>query len=88
MVLLSALVVGAGWPIHLGFVLTRWGVHVAASIVIATIAGVIGLATGVGYVIIAIVYSGIWLAVLINRGTRAEQQCEHDGSWDEGEDHR
>ena len=91
MVLLSALIVGAGWPIHLGFVLTRWGVHVVASILIATIAGVIALATGVGYVIIGIVYSGIWLAVLIDRGSRAEKQFEAEQRrYDDydGEDYR
>lgn len=93
MVLVSALIVGAGWPIHLGVILTRWGLHVVVSILVATIAGVIALATGVGYVLIGVVYAGVWLAVLIDRGTRAEQEfdekrCQGHGYGDAWEDHR
>lgn len=71
-VILSSLFVGAIWPIHLGFKLTAWGLHVAWSVVIATLVGVIALATGAGYVVIAVVYAGIWLAFLIDRGTREQ----------------
>jgi hypothetical protein len=76
MVITGSLLVGAFWPIHLGFLLTRWGVHVAWSVAIAALAGAIALVagSGTGYIIIAIVYAGIWLAVLIDTGTREEER--------------
>ena len=81
LVIAASMIVGACWPIHLGFVLTRAGLHVAWSVVIGTVAGILALATGVGYVIVAIVYAGIWLAVLIDKGTREEERMmlESDG---------
>jgi len=83
MVITSSLFVGACWPVHLGFVLTRWGLHVAWSVVIATVVGIIALATGVGYVIVAILYAGIWLAVLIDKGTREEERMMLEGDGEE-----
>lgn len=80
LVLLSAVAIGAIWPIHLGFVLTRWGLHVAWAISIATLVGITGLALGAGYIVIGVIYAGIWLAALITQGVaqeEAELQCAH-----------
>ena len=74
MVLVGALLVGALWPIHLGFILTKWGLHWGWSVGIAITGGVIGLSLGAGYIVIAIIYAGIWLAVLIERGKAAEDE--------------
>ena len=75
MVIVIALLIGIAWPIHLGMVMQRRGLPAAWAISIAALLGIIGLATGPGYVIIAVVYSGVWLAVLIDRGVRAEEQA-------------
>lgn len=83
MVIMASLIVGAFWPVHLGFVLTRWGLHVVWSVLIATIAGIIGLALGAGYIVIAILYAGIWLAVLIDKGSRAEERMMLESEPDE-----
>lgn len=72
-VIMSALVVGAAWPVHLGYTLTKWGLHVAWAVVVATLVGLIALATGAGYILVGVVYAGIWLGILIDRGRRAEE---------------
>lgn len=72
-ILVQTCLVGAIWPIHLGFQLTRWGLPVVWSISIATICGIIALATGVGYLLVGILYAGFWLAALIERGVREEE---------------
>jgi hypothetical protein len=74
MVLVGAFLIGVLWPVHLGFILTKWGFHWGWSVAIAITAGVIGLALGAGYIVIAIIYAGIWLAVLIEKGTAAEDE--------------
>ena len=71
-VIMSALAIGAAWPVHVGYVLTKWGIHVGWSITIAAIVGLMGLATGPGYIVIGIIYAGIWLSVLISRGVARE----------------
>ena len=82
-VLMSAVAIGPIWPVHLVFVLTKWGLHVGWSVTIATIAGIIGLATGAGYIVIGIIYAGIWLTVLISRGVaQEEQEFERESEWD------
>lgn len=85
MVLMGALFIGVMWPIHLGIVLRGWGLHLALAISIATALGIIGLATGWGYVVIGFIYSGIWLGVLIDRGVRSEQLAAADRDDDGGE---
>jgi len=64
-VLLSAAGIGLVWPIHLGYKLTRWGLRVGWAIAVASIASILGLATGWGYLVIGFIYSGIWVAGLI-----------------------
>ena len=71
-VLLSAAGFGLIWPIHLGYKLAQWGLRFGWALVVAIIAGVLGLATGWGYLVIGFIYSGIWVAGLIVRGTRDE----------------
>ena len=58
----------------LGFILTKWGLHWGWFFGIAITVGVIGLALGAGYILIAIIYAGIWLAVLIETGKAAEEE--------------
>jgi hypothetical protein len=71
-VLLTAAGIGLIWPIHLGYKLAQWGLRVGWAIPVAIIAGLLGLATGGGYLVIGFLYSGIWVAGLIVRGTREE----------------
>ena len=61
------------------------GVKVGWSVTIAAIMGLIGLATGPGYILIGIIYGGIWLSVLISRGVAREEaqlarahECQND----------
>ena len=68
-VLLTAAGVGLIWPIHLGYKLTQWGLRIGWAITAAFIAGVLGLATDWGYLVLGFIYSGIWVAGLITRGT-------------------
>ena len=86
-VLMSAVAIGAIWPVHLGFVLTKWGLHVGWSVTIATLAGIIGLATGAGYIVIGVIYAGIWLTVLISRGV-AQEEADLDEAYDWQDDYR
>ena len=82
-VLMGAVLVGAAWPVHLGYQLTKWGLHLAWSIPIALITGVVGLALGAGYIIIGVIYAGIWLSALIIQGVAQEEEewqnmrCDH-----------
>ena len=69
-VLLTAAGIGLIWPIHLGYKLGQWGLRVGWAIAVAIIAGLLGLATGWGYVVIGFIYSGVWVASLIERGSR------------------
>ena len=85
-VLVSALAIGAAWPIHLGYALTKWGLHIGWSITIATITGIIGLATGAGYIVIGIIYAGIWLTALITQGV-AQEEAELEQACCGGYDH-
>lgn len=64
---MSAVAIGAIWPVHLGFPLTRWGLHVGWSFPIAKFAGIIGLATGAGYTITGVICAGLWLTSRISR---------------------
>jgi len=41
---------------------------------IAITCGFIGLALGAGYIVIAIIYAGVWLVVLIEKGKAAEEE--------------
>ena len=76
-VLLTAAGVGLIWPIHLGLKLWQRGLRVGWAIAVAVIAGVLGLATGWGYLMIGFIYSGIWVAGLIVRGSREEAtECD------------
>jgi hypothetical protein len=69
-VLLTAAGIGLIWPVHLGYKLVQWGLRVGWAIAVAIIAGLLGLATGWGYVVIGFIYSGVWVASLIERGSR------------------
>lgn len=71
-VLLAAAGIGLIWPIHLGYKLVQWGLRVGWAIAVAIIAGLLGLATGWGYLVIGFIYSGFWAASLILRGSRDE----------------
>lgn len=71
-VLLAAVGIGLIWPVHLGFKLAEWGLRIGWVIAVATIAGILGLATGWGYLVIGFIYSGIWVAGLIVKGSRDE----------------
>lgn len=84
LLLMSAVAIGAAWPIHLGYALTKWGLHLGWSITIATITGIIGLATGAGYIVIGIAYASIWLTVLITRGVAQEQAAWEEACCDYG----
>lgn len=72
-VLLTAAGIGLIWPIHLGYKLTRWGLRIGWAIAVATIAGVLGLATGWGYLVIGFIYSGTWVASPVVRVGRDEE---------------
>ena len=72
-VLLAAAGIGLIWPIHLGYKLSQWGLRIGWAIAVAVIAGLLGLATGWGYLVIGFIYSGIWVAALIVRGSRDEE---------------
>ena len=76
LVLMGALAIGIAWPVHLGYKLTKWGLHLGWSIAIATLVGFVGLALGAGYIVIGIIYSGVWLSVLISTGQRREQEMD------------
>lgn len=65
--LLTAAGIGLVWPIHLGYKLSQWGLRVGWAIAVAIIAGILGLATGLGYLVIGFIYSGVWVAGLIMR---------------------
>jgi hypothetical protein len=69
-VLRTAAGVGLIRPIHLGYKLTQWGLRIGWAVAVAFIAGVLGLTTGWGYLVIGFIYSGIWIAGLIIRGSR------------------
>jgi hypothetical protein len=56
-----------------GIKLTQWGLHIGWSVFIGGLLGVIGLLTGVGYLIIGILYAEVWLALLIGKGKDAEE---------------
>lgn len=71
-VLLSAVGVGLIWPIHLGYKLTQWGLRIGWAIAFAAIAGLLGLVSGWGYLVIGFIYSGMWVAELVVRGSREE----------------
>lgn len=72
-VLLTAAGVGLAWPIHLGYKLAQRGLRIGWAVAVTSIAGVLGLATGWGYLVIGFMYSGIWVAGLISRGSRDEE---------------
>jgi hypothetical protein len=71
-VLLAAAGIGLIWPIHLGYKLAQWGLRIGWAIAVAIIAGLLGLATGWGYLVIGFIYSGVWVAGLTVRGSREE----------------
>jgi len=74
-VFLAAAGIGLIWPIHLGYKLAQWGLRVGWAVAVAIIAGLLGLATGWGYVVIGFIYSGIWVAGLVVRGSREEDSA-------------
>lgn len=74
-VLLTAAGIGLIWPVHLGYKLARWGLRVGWAVPVAMIAGLLGLAMGWGYLVIGFVYSGIWVAGLVVRGSREEDSA-------------
>jgi|AntAceMinimDraft_13_1070369.scaffolds.fasta_scaffold26809_2 hypothetical protein len=76
--LFAAAVIGFFWPVHLGLSLRNWGLYPVAAIILAIIAGIAGLATGYGYLVIGFIYSGIWAAITIDRGVRQEQYQGED----------
>lgn len=65
--LLTAAGLALIWPIHFGVKLAQWRAPVALAVIVALIVGVLGLATGWGYVVIGFIYSGIWVSSLILR---------------------
>jgi len=65
--LLTAAGIGLVWPIHLGYKLAQWGLRLGWAIGAAAMAGILGLATGWGYLVIGFIYSGVWVAGLIMR---------------------
>lgn len=67
---LAAAGIGLIWPVHLGYKLAQWRLRIGWAVVVASIAGVLGLATGWGYLVIGFIYSGIWVAGPISRGSR------------------
>lgn len=71
-VMLTAAGVGLIWPVHLGYKLTQWGLRMGWAIAVASVAGVLGLLTGWGYLVIGFIYSGIWVVGLIVRGSSEE----------------
>lgn len=71
-VLLAAAGVGLIWPIHCAYKLTQWGLRIGWAVAVAIVVGVLGLATGWGYLVIGFIYAGIWVAGLILRGTRED----------------
>ncbi len=80
-VIMGTILIGALWPVHLGIKLTHWGLQLGWSIAIASFMGVIGLFTGPGYILIGVIYGGIWLAFFMDKGTKIErsqydQDCE------------
>lgn len=76
-VLLAAVGVGLIWPIHLGYKLTQWGLRIGWSVAVAIVAGLLGLATGWGYLVIGFIYSGIWVAGLTVGGSREDSsECD------------
>lgn len=89
-VMASALAIGAAWPLHLAYKLTQWGLSKPVATTIASLAGFLGAMTGAGYIVIGILYSGVWLGVLIERGSREEEamdcrysrQCSEVSSWE------
>ena len=68
-VLLAAAGVGLIWPLHLGYKLAQWGLRIGWAVTVTIIAGVLGLATGWGFLVIGLIYSGIWVAGLIAGNT-------------------
>lgn len=72
-ILAKTCVVGAGWPIHLGFLLTRWGIPPAWAVPLAAALGFIALAAGVGYLLVGIIYAGFWVVQLIEGGMHVEE---------------
>ena len=74
-VLLAAAGIGLIWPIHFGYKLAQWGLRIGWAIAVAIIAGLLGLATGWGYLVIGFIYSGIWVAGLVLRGSREEDSA-------------
>lgn len=86
-VLMSALAIGAAWPLHLCFKLNQWGVSKVLATVVASVAGLMGAITGVGYIIIGIIYAGIWLSVLISRGV-AREDAEFARAHEREDDYR
>ena len=67
--LLTAAGIAFIWPIHFGIKLAQWRVPVVLAVIAAIVAGVLGLATGWGYVVIGFIYSGIWVAMLITKSS-------------------
>jgi len=70
--LITAAGIGLIWPVHLSYKLAQWGLRVGWAVPVAIIAGLLGLATGWGYLVIGFIYSGVWVASLILRGSRNE----------------
>ena len=71
-VLLTAAGVGLIWPIHLGYKLAQRGLRIGWAVAVAVVVGLVGLATGWGYLVFGFFYSGIWVAGLVVRGSREE----------------
>lgn len=71
-VLLAVAGIGLIWPVHLGYKLAQWGLRIGWAIAVAAIAGVLGLLTGWGYLVIGLIYSGTWVAGLVTSCNREE----------------
>ena len=69
-VIMAWVVMVFAWPIHLGRWLYRAFGNVWIAVGLATLIGLIALATMAGYIIFGFLYASIWLGVFIENGKR------------------
>jgi hypothetical protein len=77
-VIMGTILIGIIWPIHLAVKLSHWGLNLGWAIFTGMVVGIIGLLTGPGYILIGIIYAGIWLGMFIENGKAAEEKAFRD----------
>jgi hypothetical protein len=78
LVIMGTILIGIIWPIHFAVKLSHWGLNLGWVIFTGMVVGVIGLLTGPGYIVIGIIYAGIWLGMFIENGKAAEEAAYRD----------